>query len=279
MLIAANDAAWALPAAGPIRWDGARDDGSATLDVPALRPHVIRVNADLKICSGSAVRLSETDDDQAIVLTNGHCGGFKRPGTYLANQSLSISITLIGERGEINVTTRRIVYATMSGTDVQLLELEQTYRQLRDAGVQIYRISREPAKAGQEVMIYSGFTRVRQHCFIDSIVPHLREGAWDFYGAYKERGCAHRHGMSGSPLIAEDTGEIVAIHNTGNDDGQSCTNNNPCEIGQDGRITVQQGAGYAQRVDWIMSCVDGRGRFDLTLSSCRLTGGGGRSPI
>ncbi|MFK0247149.1 hypothetical protein ACIQUM_20845 [Amycolatopsis azurea] len=41
---------------------------------------------------------------------------------------------------------------------------------------------------------------------------------------------------------------IVGVHSTGNDSGEQCTANNPCEVAADGTVSVHQGARYGQQV-------------------------------
>src|SRR3546814_2272200 len=47
-------------------------------------------------------------------------------------------------------------------------------------------------------------------------------------------------GTSGSPVIDDATGKVVAVNNTGNEDGARCTVNNPCEVAENGTVTVRR---------------------------------------
>ncbi|WP_208905911.1 hypothetical protein [Streptomyces melanosporofaciens] len=64
---------------------------------------------------------------------------------------------------------------------------------------------------------------------------------------------------------------VVGIHNTHNDAGEKCTDNNPCEVGPDGTVTAVRGRGYGQQVYMIASCLT-EGRLDLSHPGCTLTG-------
>src|SRR5581483_7199720 len=164
----------------------------------------------------------------------------------------------------------QLVYATLTGTDLSLMRLNATYRELANAGIDSYEIAVEPARPGDAIIVASGYFSSTQRCSIDKIVYRLREARWEWADAYKLRGCRADHGMSGSPLVSVATRKIVGVLNTGNDDGERCTFNNPCEVDPAGRIVVEQGSAYAQRVDAIPACVDGSGRFDASLPSCGL---------
>ena len=90
----------------------------------------------LSNCSASLVRYpSSVSNDRAMMLTNGHCheGGFLSAGQVLQNKSSSRSGTLLNSSGRSLGTVRadRILYATMTGTDVTLYRLTKTFAQLR----------------------------------------------------------------------------------------------------------------------------------------------------
>jgi hypothetical protein len=77
-------------------------------------------------------------------------------------------------------------------------------------------------------------------------------------------------GTSGSPVIDANTNQIVAINNTGNEDGQRCTLDNPCEVDQAGNVTVRPDINYAQETWFISNCFTTGSRIDLTRPGCQL---------
>ena len=80
------------------------------------------------------------------------------------------------------------------------------------------------------------------NCDIERFVPTLREDRWTWHDSIRyAKGCDTIHGTSGSPIVSVATGEVVGINNTGNDDGQVCTLNNPCEVNPDGTTTTVVG--------------------------------------
>lgn len=59
-------------------------------------------------------------------------------------------------------------------------------------------------------------------------------------------GCDIIGGSSGSPVVDDESGQVVAVTNTINESGEQCTINNPCEVNEDGTTTVTKGEGYAR---------------------------------
>ena len=87
---------------------------------------------------------------------------------------------------------------------------------------------------------------------------------------YSRPGCETIGGTSGSPVVLAGTRTVVAVNNTGNDDGDRCTMNNPCEIDEHGQVTAEQGYSYAQQTSWIYTCLDSTGNLNLNQAGCKL---------
>ncbi|PSM31399.1 hypothetical protein BVG81_005580 [Haliangium sp. UPWRP_2] len=64
--------------------------------------------------------------------------------------------------------------------------------------------------------------------------------------------------------------EVIGINNTGNESGERCTVNNPCEIDSMGNVSFEKGASYGQQLYQVYSCVKDSGAFDLSLPGCKL---------
>jgi len=71
-------------------------------------------------------------------------------------------------------------------------------------------------------------------------------------------------------VIDDATGKVVAVNNTGNEDGQRCTDNNPCEVDVNGTVTVREGINYAQQTYGIVPCIGTGNQIDLNRSGCAL---------
>jgi V8-like Glu-specific endopeptidase len=214
----------------------------------------------LNNCSGSLVRFADSvAGDQALVLTNGHCVGMLGEREVIINKRDGRRFTVLGpaaERlGSVNAT--RLIYATMYRTDMALYELAQTFGDIENVfGVRALTLASEPAAVGSDIEVISGYWKRGYACFIERYVHELREGKWVFNDSlkYSDPGCQVIGGTSGSPVVAVESREVVAVNNTGNESGQACQINNPCEIDEEGGIQYQKGWSYAQQTVWIYGC-------------------------
>ena len=232
----------------------------------------------LSNCSASLVRYpSSVSSDRAMMLTNGHCyeGGFLSAGQVLQNRTSSRSGTLLNASGRALATVRadRILYATMTGTDVTLYRLTSTYATLSSRyGATALTISASHPAAGASIAIPSGYWKEIWNCSINGFVSTLREDVWTWHDSIRyDVNCDTIHGTSGSPLVDASSGQIVGINNTGNDDGQMCTLNNPCEVDANGTTHAYQGQSYGEQTYWFTTCLTSTRTIDLTKSGCLLT--------
>ncbi|MEU4445987.1 serine protease [Actinosynnema sp. NPDC050801] len=226
-------------------------------------------------CSGSVVRPPDHQpSDPALVMTNGHCVRFMDPGEVTVDQPADRRFTLLDRDGVGSLGTLRaagLVYATMTTTDVALYRLTATYGEVEALGARALELSPERPAAGIEVRVVSGYWQHIYSCQADGYVHELREGRWSWKDSMRyTEACRTRGGTSGSPVVDAATGKVVAVNNTGNEDGERCTVNNPCEVDANGEITVRQGIGYAQQTHQIVPCLTGGGRVDLTAPGCGL---------
>ncbi|WP_346131747.1 trypsin-like serine protease [Lentzea roselyniae] len=210
-------------------------------------------------CSASVVRTDHTRlGDPALLLTNGHCVPERpAPGQTLKDVAIEIPVTIGDRQGYIQAKakTTTLVRATMSGTDTALYRLDRTYAQLYAKGVKIFRLADRSARPGEKVDIISSGNGNRFKCTIEAVVPHLREEGYTQDNAYRyDPACKPLHGGSGSPLVLRDGVTVVGVHSTGNDNGEQCTADNPCEVAADGTVTVRQGARYGQQVKHLVAC-------------------------
>jgi V8-like Glu-specific endopeptidase len=230
-------------------------------------------------CSGSLVRFTSSQPgDKALVLTNGHCyeGGFLNAGQVLTHKESTRTFSLLGSDGDSELGTlnaTEVVYSTMTDTDVTLYRLDKTYGEIKTAyGVDALTVSDQHPLAGESIAVVSGYWKKIYTCSIDRFVYELKEADWTFKDSilYKQPGCETIGGTSGSPIVSADTKMIVGINNTGNDDGEHCTLDNPCEVDASGHITVTKGASYGQELYLFYGCLGAGNEIDLTLASCQL---------
>ncbi len=232
----------------------------------------------LSNCSGSLVKFRNSrTTDYAMVLTNGHCtGSFIPAGDARYNLASSRTFNLLNSTGKSTLGTLRaskLIYGTMTGTDMALYLLTSTYAQISSR----YRVAplliadSHPA-AGTAIRVVSGFWRKIYSCTISKFVPQLTEGSWNWQDSirYSDPGCEVIGGTSGSPIISAGSYEVVGVNNTTNEDGAHCTVNNPCETDSMGNVTVEKGASYGQQLYQLYSCVNASNSIDLSIPGCKL---------
>ncbi|MFD9595591.1 serine protease [Kitasatospora sp. NPDC059973] len=231
----------------------------------------------LSNCSGSLVRLpASTATDPALILSNGHCleTGFPGPGQVVVNQSSSRTFSLLNGTGSKVATLRanKVVYGTMTDTDVSIYQLNTTYAAIQSSyGIAPLTISASHPVQGTSIKVVSGYWKKTYSCSVDGFVYRLKEGSWTWKDSVRyTSSCNTIGGTSGSPVIDTSTGQVVAVNNTGNEDGERCTDNNPCEVDQNGVVTVRQGINYAQETYGIPACFAAGNRLDLTRAGCTL---------
>ncbi len=232
----------------------------------------------LSNCSGSLVILEgQPTSNLAMVMTNGHCiqkpGGFLNPGEVWVNVPKERALRVYDANMQIkNLRATKIMYATMTGTDVALYQLDMTYAQiLARYNVRPLLLADTRPLEGTKINIPSGYWDRNWSCEIDGFVHRLLEGGWTFTDAVRyDAACDTIGGTSGSPLVEAGTRTVIAINNTGNNDGQRCTLNNPCEVNEAGDVTVRHTRSYGQQTYQMYGCFDAGFKLDLTLSSCTL---------
>ncbi|MFC0546033.1 S1 family peptidase [Kutzneria chonburiensis] len=229
----------------------------------------------LNNCSGSLVKLgSAPTSGPALVLTNGHCyeGGFLDPGEVLVNRSSSRSFTLLSPTGGNLGTLRasKVAYATMTDTDITLYQLNTTYDAIKSRyGISPLEISTVHPTAGTAIKVVSGYWKRIYSCNIDGFVYRLKEGDWTWKDSIRYTStCNTIGGTSGSP-IEDPSGKLIGINNTGNENGERCTVDNPCEVDQSGNVTVHEGTNYGEETYLLAGCMTGSA-VDLTKAGCAL---------
>ncbi|MFF8599990.1 serine protease [Streptomyces sp. NPDC015232] len=231
----------------------------------------------LSNCSGSVVRTpSSLPSDPALVLSNGHCleTGFPAPGQVVKDQRSNRTFSLLNSAGSKVGTLRagKIAYATMTDTDVSVYQLTQTYDQIRSQyGINALTLNDAHPTQGSTIKVVSGYWKRIYSCSIDGFVYRLKEGGWTWKDSVRyTSACNTIGGTSGSPVIDTATGKVVAVNNTGNESGESCTVNNPCEVDENGTVTVRQGINYAQQTYTLVPCIGPGNVFDLNRAGCVL---------
>ncbi|MBT2450241.1 trypsin-like peptidase domain-containing protein [Streptomyces sp. ISL-43] len=231
----------------------------------------------LSNCSGSVVRVPNSlPSDPALVLSNGHCleSGMPAAGQVIKDKASSRSFSLLNASGTKVATLRasKISYATMTDTDISIYQLTKTYAQISSQyGINALTLNDAHPVQGTAIKVVSGYWKRTYSCNVDGFSYLLKEGEWTWKDSLRyTSSCNTIGGTSGSPVIDTTTGKVVAVNNTGNEDGGRCTLNNPCEVDQSGAVTVRQGINYAQQTYIVVPCVGPGNKIDLTRAGCTL---------
>ena len=234
----------------------------------------------LSNCSGSLIRLSgQPTSAKALVLTNGHCystgpfGGMIKPGQVVTTTSVKRSMQIFDKSMKLfPITTSKVVYAAMTDTDITVYELTQSYDDiLKKYKIQPFDLDTVRPNVGMDIDIVSGYWDRGYRCSIDTFIYNLREGDWTFKDSLRYTdGCDTIGGTSGSPIIARGTRNVIAINNTANENGEHCTVDNPCEVSEDGTITVLKDKKYGQQTYNIYSCLTPDFKIDPSVPGCKL---------
>ncbi|MGW2935777.1 S1 family peptidase [Streptomyces sp. NPDC001156] len=262
----------------------AEPQSAATSGTVATAPGTATVQAvdfagtvSLSNCSGSVIRFpNSADSDPALVLTNGHCleTGFPNPGEVIVDQASSRSFGLLNSSGTKVATLRasKVAYSTMTDTDVTIYQLTRTYAQIKSSyGIGALTVADTHPVAGTAIKVVSGYWKRIYSCTIDGFVYRLKEGGWTWKDSVRyTSACDTIGGTSGSPVVDTSTGKVVAVNNTGNEDGQTCTVDNPCEVDASGNVTVRQGINYAEETYQLPACFGTGNKLNLNASGCVL---------
>lgn len=230
----------------------------------------------LSNCSGALVKFAgQSMDSNAYVLTNGHClgGSFIPPGKAVANKQDDRSMRIADKEGRFHLArAKSLVYATMTKTDSAIFELEKSYRQIQEFGIEPFELEASRPYTGMPVEIVSGYWERGYTCSIDGFVQQLREGAWLFEDSirYSSPGCETIGGTSGAPIVEKETRFVVGVNNTSNIRGGRCGMNNPCEIDEQGNVTARKGVSYGQQTYLFYACLTPDFRIDTSLTACEL---------
>ncbi|WKN46549.1 trypsin-like serine protease [Nocardioides sp. Arc9.136] len=229
-------------------------------------------------CAASVVRVAASrGTDRAMVLTNGHCVDPRPgPGSAVLDRPAHQHVNLLGPDSNpaARATTSRLLYATMTGTDVAVYRLRETYAQLRRLGVPAHPLAVSGPAPGDELVMHAGSFQTTYSCVVGAVVPQVREAGWtqrDVVRYRTTRPCRAQAGLSGAPLIDPRSGQVVAVHNSHvAGGGRPCSEDNPCEVGRDGTITSVRGRGYAQQVTALTPCLVAGSAFDSDAPGCTL---------
>lgn len=232
----------------------------------------------LSNCSGSIVQFAgQPDTAKAVVMTNGHCiqkpGGYLNPGEVWVNRPINRAMKVFDSKMKLfPINATKILYATMTNTDIAFYELAETYADIESRfNVRPYELDTNRPVVGTSLELISGYWDRGWTCDIDGFVFKIKEGAWTFTDSIRYTpSCDTMGGTSGSPLIARGTKTVIGINNTSNESGETCTLNNPCEVDEAGNVVATKGVRYGQQSYNVYTCLTPDFRFELSRRGCTL---------
>lgn len=260
-----------------LKWIRSYVSGGRTIPrPPRFEGEGLAGTAVFNYCSASVVRVpSSRPSDHALLLTAGHCAVERPPrGAALSDEPSHGIVWINGADGNAiaRTVTTRLLYATMTDTDVALYRLADTYSALAAAGVRALPLSTSPPQVGDRLTMPSGALQTIFSCQVAAIVPTLREAGYVEHESIRyadDPECRPVPGSSGAPLVDARTHEIVGIHNTHEEGtGKPCSEDNPCEVEPDGSPLAVKGRAYGQQTASLAGCIVAGSRLDLTDPGC-----------
>jgi hypothetical protein len=241
------------------------------------------------MCTGFLFSTGVHPNAPAYVLTNGHCQGtaHKLPNNreIMVDRPTKTQFTVNYfhdfKADRLTIPVKRLVYGTMKNTDIAILELTKTQRELIAAGIVPLQIATTPPASGAPAIVVGIPSEgVKDELnFLHAVtcrtgeLANVKEDVYNWQKSLRHR-CSIVGGMSGSPMISLKTDRVVGIINTGVNDNATkqpqCSLNRPCEVAQNGLVQTFPQENYAQLVDRIPTCFNPQGIFDLTQSTCQL---------
>jgi hypothetical protein len=230
-------------------------------------------------CSGSLVIFEgRTVSEKALVLTAGHCTlRAPGPGEVFKNlkQELPLAINSVKFEGrKACAATSALLYASMTGIDIALYELTESYQELEErTGAVPFVVSRESiVPPNTKLRAPSGRHENEQECVFDADIPRVKEFLWIWGPLMRLSGCTFIGGASGSPLISENTGQVVGVVSAFfSASNQPCSLMNPCEVDANGQSSVRsKGTSYGQYASRLAACVNSSGYLDASTQTCGL---------
>lgn len=225
----------------------------------------------------------------AYALTAGHCVS-REPYSVIAGQAASYTLDFnyFADTRSSLVTVRAasVVWSTMKGTDLALLQLNATLGELQARGLRGLRLSADPLPAGASVF-WVGAPSVnfpaeraylrRGDCSALGSTS-LIEANWLWHGELRNDCPDVYGGASGSPLFDAATGRVAGVIGTTTNLSASagpdfdCFEDRPCAVTTSGPA-VEPDTSYAAPVSPLAGCFDAGGRADPALPSCGLDPG------
>jgi len=246
-------------------------------------------------CSGALVTFAgRAANSPALVLSAGHCSDRGKTEVNVGKKLLIMPdhaevLYRTGTRRPLTLETGNrdeprtcmeadeIIYGTMNGADILLLQVSESYEQLeKRTGVKPFLVSQDTSFAPDLALrIPSAYWQNDRACQVEATIDKVKEAQWLWSPVLRVRiaeACGTPHGASGSPAIRKDSSEVIGAFGTASDaNAPACELNNPCEVAPDGSVTAAaKGQGYVHFVHAFYTCLDKGRNVDLEVPGCQL---------
>ncbi|WP_109512930.1 trypsin-like serine peptidase [Pseudomonas ovata] len=232
-------------------------------------------------CTGSLIAPNASPDAPAYILSNGHCAAnpfqLQSSNRIMVNEPVDYTIEFNyfhdSKDKTLPVRIASIAYGTMKGMDIALLKTDRTVAQLREQGLEPFRLSDAETTVGDTIMI-SGIP-ARVDALQNATCTHGRqvdvvENNWHWYAQVSNTCQGISTGSSGSPVFNADRAVIGVLNTTSTGAvGETCYNGNPCEVTDKGPRVIPE-HNYVVPTQGLSACFDPQGIFTLGAPGCPL---------
>ncbi|MDU9393861.1 hypothetical protein [Pseudomonas sp. zfem002] len=237
-------------------------------------------------CTATLVAGSDSPDPDkpALILTAGHCAaGLTGDNEVVVNRPsdegwyFSPSYFHDNVDQQVRIPIVSILYSTMKSTDLGVMQLGETYGQMRERGFKPLRM-RSLAGSNPDLDIahipigmfppptwYLRYSEcasrqpVAMYETVYTVVPR-KDVPWFFPSAHANRCIGLYGGSSGAPIFARGEWNIVGVHSTGLRQ-EGCGSGKPCEI-EGGQLVGKLGTSYFSSLDRLVEAFKPDGSFD-----------------
>lgn len=201
-------------------------------------------------CTVSFVQFSDNLNAKAIFLSNGHCAqdAFNPSSGNNVFVDKEVNYTAkfnyfkdTADSDYIDVKINKVVYSTMSGNDISVMESDETVGQLINKGLMPYRVATQKIDSDTSIIVAGipidvGALQLSL-CQAGENVDVI-EGYWHWYDLSENSCQGISEGSSGSPVF-DTNNNIVGLLNTTTRTaiGSTCYIGNPCVIDGQGAHT------------------------------------------
>lgn len=238
----------------------------------------------LSSCTAVFVQVTDDLNAPAHVFTNGHCvQNWEANKIYqdvaAENHKVTFNVfknTAVNERVEVGV--QRIVYSTMKGTDIGIVELKSSVKDLIDQGIKPLKIAKKLPQLGESIKVYGipvdgvevSQQFIRQSSCQMGAKSSLIEFDWTWWEMYANQCANIAGGSSGSPVLTNFKEGVFGLINTTTIGAETpCYLGGPCEVSP-GNVVLKENTSYTLPIVGMDACFNTQGIFDLNAEGCVL---------